>query len=206
MKKKEDNQKKYAEDIATIKSLLLSIDEKPVIENWAFFFYSAFFLIGSILHGIIISTNEVTVLSMLYKVWIPVLLASIFFETVAWVRKMTKEELPVFSRFHVKFFLLAMGLSIVMVYVFYVMIKVNAISYLPVVTLFYFALYIFSYGMVAYTHLFYIGFFYIISGFILHLTEFDTHIQFIIVGIVMGISFAIAGILAIKKEKEINHE
>jgi hypothetical protein len=41
---------KYAKDIETIKSLLMQVEENPMIENWAFFTWGFLVLIGSLIH------------------------------------------------------------------------------------------------------------------------------------------------------------
>ncbi len=93
---KTDDLKKYAEDIATIKSLLLDVEEKPMIETWAFFVWGGLILIGSLLHYFGIYHWGMELKAIGFKIWLPVLLASIFSETIAWITKMKKESLQDF--------------------------------------------------------------------------------------------------------------
>ena len=83
---------KYVKDIETIKSLLMQVEDNPMIENWAFFTWGFLVLIGSLIHYYTIRFMQFSTAEVFLKVWVPIVLVAILLETIAWIKKMSRES------------------------------------------------------------------------------------------------------------------
>ena len=188
------NIEKYAKDIETIKSLLMQVEENPMIENWAFFTWGFLVLIGSLIHFYTIRFMQFSTAEVFLKVWFPIVLISILLETIAWIRKMSRESIPLLSRVTVKIWLTIIVSFIGMCFIIAIQIQMNEVSTLPTIILILFAIILSIYAQVAYSYLYPHAYFLIIAGIIIHMLDLDSQIKFLAAGLTCSVTFITAGI------------
>jgi hypothetical protein len=204
--KKSHDIEKYASDLATIKSLLLSVEEKTLIEIWAFLTWGVIILIGTGLHALMRFYYHLDYSDVFYIIWLPLFLIAIFLETAAWIKKISRDSLPFFSRPMIKFWLSALGTMVVTGFVIYVVIKSGSLVYLPAVIMMSFALFLLIYAQMSYIQMYIYGYLLIIFAIIQNIISPNLDIQIILSGIVLGIVFIICRIFLGKKEKIANEK
>jgi hypothetical protein len=193
---------KYVKDIETIKSLLIQVEGKPMIENWAFFTWGFLMLIGSLMHYYTVRFMQLSTAEVFLKVWLPIVLVAIFLETIAWIRKMARESIPLLSRTTIKLWLTVIGTFTGMCFIIAIQVQMNAVSTLPTIILIFFAIMLFIYAQVAYSYLFIHAYFLIIVGIIIHLLDLDAQIKFPVAGLSCSLAFITAGATSLFMEKK----
>jgi hypothetical protein len=193
---------KYAKDIETIKSLLMQVEGKPLIENWAFFTWGFLMLIGSLLHYHTVRFMQLSTAEVFLKVWLPIVLIAIFLETIAWIRKMARESIPLLSRTTIKLWLTVIGTFTGMCFIIAIQVQMNAVSSLPTIILIFFAIMLFAYAQVAYSYLYAHAYFLISVGIIIHLLDLDAQIKFLVAGLSCSLTFITAGVTSLIMEKK----
>ena len=195
---------KYADDITTIKSILMKVEEKPILEYWAFYTWGGFILIGTALHYLFRSYYLIPIEDLLFRLWVPVMLISSLFEIIAWVKKMSKESLPLFTRLDIKFWLNMLGSCIVVSFLIFILLKTSGMHYLPIFVQLFFGMFMLFYAQMSHFHLYIYSFFLIITGIIYYYIGLNIELQFYIVGLTLGITFILSGVSAYFKEKKQN--
>ena len=193
---------KYAKDIETIKSLLIQVEGKPMIENWAFFTWGFLMLIGSLTHYYTVRFMQLATAEVFLKVWLPVVLIAIFLETIAWIRKMASESIPLLSRTTIKLWLTVTGIFTGMCFIIAIQVQMNAINTLPTIILIFFAVMLFTYAQAAYSYLYAHAYFLIIVAMIIHLLGLDAQTKFLVAGLVCSATFIAGGVTSLIMEKK----
>jgi len=196
--------KKYADDIAVIKSLLLKVDEKPLIEYWAFFTWAGLILTGTLIHYVLRRTMQLDISAIFLKVWLPVFLAGFFFETLAWIRKMNREAVPLLSRPMIKMAWALVGLMTGLGFIYYLVVRVSSYAFIPYLILVTFGIFMVFFAQISYQFYFGFGYFYMLLAIVLYLFELDGDSLFTVTGMILGITFAVAGLVTRRREKEVN--
>ena len=203
--KNSEDFKKYSKDIETIKGLLMSVEEMPLVESWSFFSWGFLVLLGTLLHFITDQFLKYTIAEIFTRVWIPVFLTGSFFETVSWVRKMSKESLPLFSRTMAKFGMSLLGNITILIIIITILINSGSVNHLPVIIILLLSAFYLLYAQAAQSVYYIYAFFLILMGILLYLIEMDTLMEFIAVGLIYGLTFIAGGIAAYRKEKIQQH-
>lgn len=198
--------KKLSDDLAVIKSLLISVDEKPLMENWAFFAWAGMMLAGTVLHWCGVCFWDLDLDGILLRVWAPVLAVAIITETAAWAVRIHRESLPLLSRPHVRLMLSGIGMFMVMLFMIVILRQIGASEFIPELSLQFFATYIFLYAMIAYYLLYPFGYLYVLSGILLHFSGWDVHMKFYAAGGLLAVTLALAGIIQGVKEKKLHEK
>jgi hypothetical protein len=185
---------KYVKDIETIKSILMQVEENPMIENWAFFTWGFLILIGSLIHYYTIRFMQFSTAEVFLKVWVPIVLIAILLETIAWIKKMSRESIPLLSRVTVKIWLTIIGSFTGTCFIIAIQIQMNEVSTLPTIILILFAIILFIYAQVAYSYLYTHAYCLMIVGIIIHLLDLDSQIKFLAAGLACSLIFITAGV------------
>ena len=196
------NTKDFKKDIATIKSLLMEVEEKPLIDIWAFFSWGGLFIAGAVIHLILYRVFNFEINSILLRVWTPIMLINMMLETIAMVKRMTRESIPFFSRSMIKFIMTGVGMFIGLAFITFILIKLGGITYLGTITLILFGVFILLYAQTVNFHLYFYSYFLMFSGIILYFINLTIHIQSILTGLILGIVLIIAGINLMIDEKK----
>ncbi len=195
---------RYAKDIETIKSVLLQIGEKPLIEHWAYYTWGGLVLAGSLLQYYATKMLAYSIAEVFTLIWLPVILIALFLETIAWIRRMARESIPFFSRETMKLSLSATGMFIGACIIVSAFIQLQAVDMLPSIILILFAFFLFLYALMTYTYIYGYAYFLLIAAVILHLLQLESSFKFLMMGIICSLSFIAAGITAWQVEKQRN--
>jgi len=193
---------KYLKDIETIKSLLIEADEKPLIEYWAFITWGIFIIIGSVIQFFTANYFSLNVTDIIFKIWVPIMAVAGIFETVAWIQKMAKESIPLFSKLSIKFFGSCTLICIIFIILLNIFIDAGLSEYLPVIICFMIGTFFILFGTLTYTPMLYFSSFIIIFGTVIYLMNIQNNIMSLITGIVIAGTFITAGITAKRNQKE----
>lgn len=155
-----DNRKKYLEDIQTIKGILMEVEERSIIEPWAFYVWSVLVLLGTILQIFILKSLNWNASKNFLFIWLPVILISSLSELSSWVIKAKKESRLVFSRLIYKFLFSAIGIFSAAALAFVLLVRAGLFAVLPGTALAFTSVIFFLYGIVSYRFL-------IVSGYVM---------------------------------------
>lgn len=194
--------RQYANDLATIKSLLLQVDEKPFIESWAMFSWGGLIIAGTVAHYLIHHYLNWPLGDTLLRLWLPIWLLASFLDMVAHVRWFARESVPFLSRPMVKSWLFGLGNTVGWTLVIFLFIKIDGMAYLPQLILIYFGTMFLVYAFISSITLNLFGFFLILSAVVLYIMGLSIDIQFLAAGIVLGFSYLCSGIIMRIKERE----
>jgi len=184
---------KYADDIKTIKTMLMKVDERPFIENWAFLSWGALCLLGTLAHWVGWKSYLMSHGEIFYKIWVPVLVIGGILETIAWIHRLAKDSLPAFNRQAQKFFIALAILSIVFVYSIYGMYKLSGYQYIPSMIISFFAIAMAFYGSLSYFHLNFTGIFLVAGALFTHFIPMDLGYKYLLASSIPGIGFILSG-------------
>ncbi|MCP4129716.1 MAG: hypothetical protein GY754_01750 [bacterium] len=193
---------KYASDLATIKGLLLQVDEKPFLEYWAFFAWGGFILLGTFLQYVAGRFYQVSIPDILLKIWLPMLLCSAFFEIAAWIRRMSKESLPFFSKSLLKIWVGFLGTFVGSCFLIYMFYQVQGFKDFPIIIQIEFAFVFIFYAQISYSHFYLYSYLLVLSAIILYFLGLSISTQFLIVGLLLGCVSIAGGIYSWRKEKQ----
>jgi hypothetical protein len=190
-----NNNEKYARDVQTIKDLLSEIEEKPLVENWAFFVWGALFIAGAVFHYIAVELLGFGVMDLILKVWTPVLIVTCIVEIIAGIRNLLGEGLPILSR---RLFKLIVGFAVyctVFIIVLIILVQNRLTMYLPSITLMFMSVFFVLYAQVSYLTLYIPACVMLGAGIILFLYEPQTSLVSASAGALMGLAFIGSGFL-----------
>ncbi len=197
-----ENKREYLEDLKTIKDLLIDVEEKPLVESWAFFTWGLCIVLGSVIHYITEVYFAFSAFDLGLKVWLPVVLVGGFFESIAYVKRMTKESIPLFSRTMKKSILTFTVLLVSFGVIAAMLIQLNAAYYIPFLITIFTGVCFASYAYVSATWMYFPAFFLILVAILLFIFKFHTSYSILVVGGTNGIAFIWGGILSRKREKK----
>jgi len=198
------NLEKYADDIATIKSMLMEAENKSIIEPWAFLTWGVLILTGTLIHFLTFKFSGLTLKEILFEVWLPVFITGGFLETIAWIKRMSRESLPFFSGQAMKLWIALTGQSIAAGFIIFLFAKSDLINLMPLLIIVIFASFWFYFGNQIFFGLTNYGYFLLMSAVLLYNLGLDITLQSIICGIILGLTFITAGITIMRKEKNQN--
>jgi hypothetical protein len=79
-----DELERYKDDLATIRELMTTYDEQPIVKHWAFYVWGVFVIAASLIHYRLSITTAIDTYGVIVRVWVPVLLLGGISETIAW--------------------------------------------------------------------------------------------------------------------------
>ncbi len=197
-----EDRKEYIEDLKTIKDLLIEVEEKPIVESWAFFTWGLCIVLGSIIHYITEVYLGFKVLDLALKVWLPVLLVGGFFESIAYVKRMTKESIPLLSRTMKKFVFTFSILLLSFGVILGILIKLNAAFYIPTLISLFLGVCFASYAYVCATWMYFPAFFLVLLGIMLFIFDVHSPVMSLVVGGAIAAAFLWGGFVSLKQEKK----
>ena len=192
---------KYAEDLATIKSILMDVEIRPFLEPWAFISWGGSVLLGTILHFILRNYVGLTLEQISLYMWVPVFVLGIFFEVVAWLRRMSREAMPLFPKPVVKLFIALTGIIAALGFMIAIVSKHTGISYVPHFILASFGICLIYYGQIALMSYFAYGYFLIICAFLFYLIPLTPDQSYFVAGLLLSGTFFGAAISTYRSEK-----
>ncbi len=198
---KDHNIDKYADDLATIKSMLMDVEKRPFLEFWAFYTWGGLIIIGTLIHYWLRISRDMPEPKLYLYVWLPLLLVAAFLETIAWLKQMSKESMPLFNTTSLKMFL-TMGGQMIAVGLFLVISsKVTGYRYVPHIILVMYGVFLMNIAQMS--HLFYYGMGYILVlvAVTFYILPIPKDMAYLLSGLVLGITFAVTGELTRRVEK-----
>lgn len=195
---------KYADDIKTIKDILIKTDESPIIETWAFYLSGAIVLLGTLFHYFAAVFWQIPDGKISMFMWLPLFLVLSFLEGFGVVRKLSSESLPLFSRTVINLYAGIIGTTISVIFIIYLLIKYAPVDVLPGSILAIAGIFYLQYAQVGYGFLFRYAYIGITAGIALYFTGLAVPAQFLITGLLIGISQVASGFESKKKERNIN--
>ncbi|MBN1797281.1 MAG: hypothetical protein JW822_01800 [Spirochaetales bacterium] len=196
------NRKDYIEDLKTIKELLIEVEEKPIIESWGFFTWGLCIVLGSIFHYIMEVHFGFKALDIALKVWLPVFLVGGFFECIAYIKRMTKESIPLLSRTMKKFVFTFATLLLSFGVMMGILIRLHALFYIPTLITLFIGISFACYAFVCATWMYFPAFFLILLGLLLFIFEVHSPIMSLVVGGAIAIAFLWGGFTSLKRESK----
>jgi hypothetical protein len=185
---------KYLKDIAIIKDMLFKAEQKPIYENWAFYAWGGLLILASVVHFLMEKLYFFPIGRLFLEIWLPMILVSSLVEAVTLVRNLARQALAIYSRTVLRFYLSIFGSCGSLTLVVLLLIKLQAISYLPLVFLLAAAIVYFIFAQTTYTHLYVHGFLFIVLAVIFYLFDIPHQALVPIVGCVVGVSQITAGV------------
>ncbi len=104
MEETKRDREEYLDDLREIKKMMTQPEDEGIIEVWVYWVYSVGVLIGSAISYRLSSLGGHSRMNIFFSVWIPLLLICMVVECVGWIRRMDKNNFPLFSRRIVKAF------------------------------------------------------------------------------------------------------
>jgi len=184
---------KYIDDIKIIKSMLMKVDETPMIENWAFFTWGVLMILGSFLHWVGWKFWNIDHDFLFIALWIPIFAVASVGETIAWIRRLSKNSMPLFNKSSINIFVSFGFFTIMMIFITHTIIKLNGIQYIPSLFLFFFAMGMIFYGMISYSHLYVAAVVLGTSAIVINLFNINFGYKCILATVVTGVVFILAG-------------
>ena len=192
----QENMQTYLEDLQTIKSLLIKVENTPLIEKWVFITWGIFILIGTILHLILSDYGHLSLHDLGLKLWLPVILIGGVLEAIGWFQALGKESLTLSSPRVYKFYINFIGTAVCLVLLGILITRLGGVRYLGVVILFSMAIIFFNFSLTgAYTRLTQFGIGFLLGGILLLIFHPPVLVNFLVTGLVTGISMLLAGLL-----------
>lgn len=189
--------KKYSNDIATIKSIMAEVEKRPMIENWAFFTWAFFMFSASLIHYLGWKVWHYSHSEIFFKVWIPLIVIGCILEGVAWFKRIIKDDVPLLNRQAQVLFINIAMLSVIVIYVMYLIAGLGGAEYLPSVIMLYFAGGMVLYGNAYCNHLYAVAVFLSVTAIVLNTLTVSFGYKCISAGLITGFAFLTAGILNI---------
>jgi hypothetical protein len=203
MKENEPDLEKYLEDIATIKDMLFRADNKPIYETWSFYVWGSVIALASVIHYLVERTLGLNLERLFLEIWLPAILLLGLTEVISLTRNMSKQALPLFSRTLVRFYLSLIGCFSVLILLLLLLIRLEAVDYLPLVFLLTGSVFYFVFAQTTYTHMYIHGYLFIVLAVVLYLFHVPHQLLVPVVGCTVGASQVIVGITTACAAKKI---
>lgn len=206
MDNNQHDEKRVAQDLETIKTILMSVDEQPLIDNWAFFTWGLFFLAGSLATWILNNIMAMPMETIMVPVWLTVFAAGSFFETIAMMGRVTRDSISIYSRNMMKIYLSLLVGMFGVVILLYIVYQASGMTHLPAAILVSMGIVMSLYAQLAYFHLYYWSAATILGGMILYSMSLFLPVQTIAAGCIMGFAFIGSGVQSILHERSRGNE
>ncbi len=76
---------RYVKDLKTIREIMISYEEQPIVKPWAFYSWGGVCILGTLIHFWLYGTIGLAGRAALLRVWLPVLVIGSLGETLAWL-------------------------------------------------------------------------------------------------------------------------
>jgi len=192
MEKKQQSSEASLEDLKAIRYMLGKYEEKPILESWAFFTWSFFITIGTILNWILHTVRPLTVVTAFFHIWVPIMIVGILFETIAFLSRFKKDQVPINAKNFIKTIVFLGGFFSTSSFILYSLISTNAP--LPGVILAWIASAFFIIGYLSYSSLFYTALLLFIISIPFLSGNWTSAYAYLATGGISAIAFGIGGI------------
>jgi hypothetical protein len=190
----------YLADLTHIKKLLDKNAEKPVLEFWAYLVWAGLVLAGTLLNFALSRTLDVSMHQAYFHIWLPIIFTGGIFETIAWVKKMSKDDSPLFTKRFVKFMLT--GFSIIAVSLVALYYLLDPSLPVPAFILLFASLSFFLYAQVSYSTLYIEGAAVFAAGVLFVILQVSGTFGFLFAGIFIAVMLGVSGVHSRLIEKE----
>jgi len=190
----------YLADLTHIKKLLDKNAEKPVLEYWAYLVWAGLVLTGTLLNFALSNTIALSMHQAYFHIWLPVIFTGGILETIAWVKKMTKDDSPLFTKRFVKFMLT--GFSVIAVSLVALYYLLDPSLPVPAFILLFSALSLFLYAQVSYSTLYIEGAAVFTAGVLFLILQVSSGFGFLFAGLFIAVMLGVSGIHSRLIEKE----
>lgn len=200
MSKTDESIDKYMDDISHIRSLLEQNQERPVIRPWAFYVWGLIVIAAALVSWYLVRSLGIDDHTVFFTVGIPGMAIGGLAEIKALTAQLRTEALPVFSTRMNRYYTSFMGILIPMLFFIYFLIDTGA----PMAGLLLMAstLPVFIYGLMSFSCLFFNGYIILVIGFVtLFIDVPDETVLNVTAGLIVGLSYIIAGIQCRQKGK-----
>lgn len=187
------DQNDYREALTDIRSMLIKSEETVIIHTWAFFTWGGLLALATILHLLLVIRGSLSVGQSLLWIWGPAFVLAATLETIAFIRKVHDEELPVMSKSMINLLLSLVGQCTGVSFLVYIMAARGLYVELPAAILTAFAIIMMSYAASSALLLNLYGYILIAASVILYLASPVLHYGILAAGTVMSIIFIAAG-------------
>ena len=194
------NKTEYLDDITLIKDLLLSVEEKSLIEYWTFYVWGILVIAGTFFHWYFSKMAHFNPEQLFYFIWLPLILICGLAETVSWVRKAGKDSRPLFTRPVIKYLSAWAAILIGGIFLILLLMEQGNFNYLPAAILAFSANIIIFYGMISYNILMKAGYAMISIAVFMFLFKVTGTPLLLISGISGGFISILAGVMIQRKE------
>lgn len=202
MEEKKPDISQYLDDIQLIKKTLDGAQPKVYLEAWAFLVWGPLIILSTFLVVFLEKTMTEAGLNPAIIVWVPTMIIGLVIEIVAWIRKMDKEKAPLFTSHMIRFFATILGTGAALFILSpYLLQDGNPIPGIMMVALAAMFLIVAEYSV----QVFYVaGFLNLILGVVFISANITNPVFNLFPGIIAGLFFFIAGIVARQMEKRKN--
>jgi len=200
--KRNKNIDKYAEDLATIKSLLMDVDNRPFLEYWAFYTWGGLILVGTLIHYWLRKSMALPEPKLFLYIWLPLFFLAAFLETIAWLKKMSKESMPLMNRVTMKMFIAMGGVMGAMVLFLVIAIEGTGYMYLPHVVVATYGIFLLYFAQISHFFYFGSGYFLVLAAIILYVLPVPKDAGYLFGGVILALTFIVTGELTRRAEKE----
>lgn len=202
MEEKKPDINQYLEDIQLIKKTLDGAQPKIYLESWAFIVWGPLIIFSTFISVFFEKGLNNAGLNPVFMIWVPTLVVGLIIEIVAWVRKMDQTKAPLFTPHMVKFFMTILGVGTAILLLSpYLLREGNPIPGILMVAIAPLFFVVAEYSV----EVFYAaGFINLVVGAAFIAANITNPIFNLFPGILAGIFFFIAGIVARKMEKRKN--
>ena len=192
----------YLDDLKTIKSLLIKVEDTPLIENWVFISWGIIILGGTLLYFILHQLLHIPNTEVALELWLPVILVGCILETIGWVRAHSRQALSLASprvyKFIINFFSIALGL----IFLALVVIRLDGYAYLGIVLLLGFAILFLNISLVgAYEQMLIYALIMLFTGIVFFIIMPPFIAQILSAGGLIGGSMLLTGLTKQRKEQ-----
>ncbi len=201
-KKPERNElAKYAENLSTIKALLMDVDETPMTETWVFFAWGALCLAGTAVHAALWLAMDMSLYAIFIRLWLPIIAIGSILDFSAHIMYFTRQALPFFSRPMVKNWILALGVGASISIIIYYIIQSGTTHLVPAVLLASMATFFFIMGHMMGMQVFIYAFILFATSIMLHVTDLPMQIQTMVSAGMIGICTIATGITQMRMDR-----
>lgn len=180
------------EDLRAIRYMLDRYEEKPILEAWAFFTWAVIIGIGTLINWIMHTMQPITVHASFMKIWVPLILIGIIFESIAFFRRFKKDQIPLNAKSFIKTIIFLMSFFCVSFCIIFSLIATNAP--LPGILLAWISNSFFLIGYLSYSSLYYNALMLFIASLPFLLGNWTSPKAYLFSGILTAVFFVAGGI------------
>jgi hypothetical protein len=122
MEPKNEDIRRYLEDLKEMKDLAARHEERPIVEYWDFISWGILIILGTLLHARFFSME---INKALLVIWLPVFIIGGFVEIMAWIYLVNRLKMPISTRRNQRFYVASGVILIAILFVLYYLIHLD---------------------------------------------------------------------------------